>query len=47
MVGMSLVSPLGHMVLHLPHYEDDFGLTFNDITKDVAFYHSTLLRHAL
>jgi hypothetical protein len=26
------------MVLHLPHAEGGFGVTFNDITKDAAFY---------
>ena len=26
-----------HMVLHLSHAEGDFGVTFNDITKDPAF----------
>jgi hypothetical protein len=30
-----------HMVLHLPHAERGFGVTFNDITKDAAFYTST------
>ncbi len=29
------------MVLHLPHAEDGFGVTFNDVTKDAAFYTST------
>ena len=29
------------MVLHLPHAEGGFGLTFNDITKDTAFYTTT------
>ena len=27
-----------HMVLHLPHAAGGFGVTFNDITKDAAFY---------
>ena len=27
-----------HVVLHLPHAEGGFGVTFNDITKDNAFY---------
>ncbi len=31
----------GYMVLHLPHAEGDFGVTFNDITKDAAFYTTT------
>ncbi len=30
-----------HMVLHLPHAEGGFGVTFNDITIDAAFYIST------
>ena len=30
-----------HMVLHLPHDEDGFGVTFNDVTKDVVFYTTT------
>jgi hypothetical protein len=29
------------MVLHLPHPEDDFGMTFNDVTKDTVFYTTT------
>jgi hypothetical protein len=29
------------MVLHLPHAEGVFGVTFNDVTKDAAFYAST------
>jgi hypothetical protein len=29
------------MVLHLPHAEGGFGVTFNDITKDAAFYATT------
>jgi hypothetical protein len=29
------------MVLHLPHVEGVFGVTFNDMTKDAAFYTST------
>ena len=29
------------MVLHLPHVEGGFGVTFNDITKDAAFYTTT------
>ncbi len=29
------------MVLHLSHAEDVFGVTFNDVTKDVAFYTTT------
>jgi hypothetical protein len=32
------------MVLHLSHPEGGFGLTFNDITKDAAFYPLVLLR---
>ncbi len=30
-----------HMVLHLPHAEGDFGVTFNEITKDAAFCTTT------
>jgi len=30
-----------YMVLHLPHAEGGFGVTFNDVTKDAAFYTST------
>ena len=30
-----------HMVLHLTHAEGGFGVTFNDVTKDVAFYTTT------
>jgi hypothetical protein len=26
-----------HMVLHLPHDEVGFGVTFNDVTKDYYF----------
>ncbi len=29
------------MVLHLPHAEGGFGVTFNDVTKDSAFYTTT------
>ncbi len=29
------------MVLHLPHTEGGFGVTFNDVTKDTAFYTTT------
>ena len=29
------------MVLHLPHAEGGFGVTFNDVTKDAAFYITT------
>ena len=29
------------MVLHLPHAEGGFGVTFNDVTKDAAFYTTT------
>ncbi len=31
---------LVRMVLHVPHAEGGFGVTFNDITKDTAFYTS-------
>jgi hypothetical protein len=27
-----------HMVLHLPHADGGFSVTFNDVTKDAAFY---------
>jgi len=30
-----------HMVLHLPHAEGGFGVPFNCVTKDAAFYTST------
>jgi hypothetical protein len=30
-----------HIVLHLPHSEDGFGVTFNDVTKDAALYTTT------
>jgi hypothetical protein len=30
-----------HMVLHLPHAEGGFGVSFNCVTKDTAFYTST------
>jgi hypothetical protein len=30
-----------HMCIHLPHVEGGFGVTFNDVTKDVAFYTTT------
>ncbi len=30
-----------HKVLHLPHAEGDFGVTFNDVTKDASFYTTT------
>jgi hypothetical protein len=29
------------MVLHLPHVEGGFGVTFNDVTKDAVFYTTT------
>ena len=29
------------MVLHLPHADGGFGVTFNDVTKDAAFYTTT------
>jgi hypothetical protein len=32
-----------HMVLHQPHAEGGFRLTFDDITKDAAFYTTTSL----
>ena len=30
-----------HVSLHLPHAEGGFGVTFNDVTKDAAFYTTT------
>ncbi len=30
-----------HMILHLPHAEGDFGVTFNDVTKDVELRDSS------
>ncbi len=30
-----------YMVLHLPHSEGGFGVTFNDVTKDAAFHTTT------
>ncbi len=30
-----------HMVLHLSHTEGGFGVSFNCVTKDVAFYTTT------
>jgi hypothetical protein len=30
-----------HMVLHLPHAEGGFGVTFNDVTTEAAFYTTT------
>jgi hypothetical protein len=30
-----------HMVLHLPHTEGGFGVTFNDVTKDAVFHTTT------
>jgi hypothetical protein len=30
-----------HMLLHLPYAEGVFGVTFNCVTKDVAFYTTT------
>ena len=35
MAGMPLV------VLHIPHADGGFGVTFNDIAKDAAFYTTT------
>ena len=31
----------GYMVLHLPHAEGGFRVTFNDVPKDGAFYTTT------
>jgi hypothetical protein len=33
-----------HMVLHLPHAEGGFGVTFNEVTKDAPFYTATTSR---
>jgi hypothetical protein len=30
-----------HMCIHLPDTEGGFGVTFNDVTKDAAFYSTT------
>jgi hypothetical protein len=30
-----------HMVLHLPHTEGGFGVSFNCVTKDSSFYTTT------
>ncbi len=30
-----------HIVLHLLHVEGGYGITFNDVTKDTAFYTTT------
>jgi hypothetical protein len=30
-----------HMSIHLPYPEGGFGVTFNDVTKDAAFYTTT------
>jgi hypothetical protein len=30
-----------HMILHLPHAEGGFGVTFNDVSKDAEFYTTT------
>ena len=32
---------LGDRVLHLPHTDGGFGVTFNCVTKDAAFYATT------
>jgi hypothetical protein len=32
------------MVLHLPHAEGGFGVTFNDITKDADVFYTTTAR---
>jgi hypothetical protein len=29
------------MVLHLPHAEGGFSVTFNEVIKDAAFYNTT------
>jgi hypothetical protein len=38
-MDLSIISCLGF--IHLPHVEGDFGVTFNDVTKDAAFYTTT------
>jgi hypothetical protein len=30
-----------YMCIHLPHAEGGFGVTFNDVTKDVVLYTTT------
>jgi hypothetical protein len=30
-----------HMCIHLPYTEGGLGVTFNDVTKDAAFYTTT------
>jgi hypothetical protein len=32
-----------HMVLHLPHADEGYGVTFNDVTKDETYYTTTSL----
>ncbi len=31
-----------YMCIHLPHAEGGFGVTFNDVTKDAAYYYIML-----
>ena len=38
MAGEASSKAWAHMVLHLSHAEGDFGVTFNDVTQDAAFY---------
>ena len=39
--GKTKCSAWAHMVLYLSHAQGGFGVTFNDITKDAAFYTDT------
>ena len=32
---------LAHMFLHLPHAQGGFGVSFNDVSRDAAFYTTT------
>ena len=41
MAGEASSKAWAHMVLHLPHADGGFGVTFNDLTKDAAFYTTT------
>ena len=37
----SSIKTWSHIVPHLPHSQGDFGVTFNDVTKDAVFYTTT------
>ena len=39
--GSNLPRRLRITIRHLPHTEGGFGVTFNDVTKDAAFYTTT------